>query len=80
MIQFQLGVVYLNLALAMDERPPSITKTNTHVDKSLLSNLTVKVKSTGMKVSESFLVQSILNSLPAKFGRFQVNYNTLKEI
>ena len=33
----------------------------------------------GMQMSESFLVQFIFNSLPTEFGKFQVNYNTLKE-
>ena len=32
----------------------------------------------GMDVSESFLVQFIINSLPLECGQFQVNYNTLK--
>ena len=35
MIQFQLGVIDLDLALKMDKDPPIITKTNTDVDKSL---------------------------------------------
>jgi len=42
-------------------------------------NLAAKFNSMGMQVSESFLVQIILNSLPTRFGQFQVNYNTLKE-
>ena len=38
-----------------------------------------KLKSMGMDVNESFLVQFIINSLPLEFSQFQVNYNTLKE-
>nr|KYP42142.1 hypothetical protein KK1_036456 [Cajanus cajan] len=37
------------------------------------------LNSMGMEVSESFLVQFILNTLPVEFGQFQVNYNTLKD-
>ena len=44
-----------------------------------MANLVAKLNSMGMQMSESFLVQFILNSLPAEFGQFQVNYNTLKE-
>jgi len=32
-----------------------------------------------MEVNESFQVQFIMNSLPPKFGQFQVNYNTIKD-
>ena len=32
-----------------------------------------------MKVSDSFLAQFIINSLPLEFDKFQVNYNTFKE-
>jgi len=34
-----------------------------------MANLAVKLKSMGMDVSESFLVQFIMNSLPAEFGQ-----------
>ena len=44
-----------------------------------MANLETKLKSLGMDVSESFLVQFIVNSLALEFGQFQVNYNTLKE-
>lgn len=44
-----------------------------------MANLAAKLKSMGMDVSESFLVQFIINSLPSEFGQFQVNYNTIKE-
>jgi hypothetical protein len=33
----------------------------------------------GMDVGETFIVQFIMNSLPAEFGQFQVNYNTIKD-
>ena len=42
-------------------------------------NLEAKLNSMGMEVSEFFLVQFILNSLPTEFGQFQVKYNTLRE-
>ena len=44
-----------------------------------MANMETKLKSLGMDVSETFLVQFIVNSLPLEFGQFQVNYNTLKE-
>ncbi|KAJ1378059.1 hypothetical protein SESBI_48240 [Sesbania bispinosa] len=33
----------------------------------------------GMEVNEFFLVQFIMNSIPPEFGKFQVNYNTIKD-
>ncbi|KAJ1434123.1 gag-polypeptide of LTR copia-type [Sesbania bispinosa] len=48
-------------------------------DKSIVGTLMTKLKSMGMQVNESFLVQFIMNSLPPEFGQFQVNYNTLKD-
>jgi len=44
-----------------------------------MANLAAKLKSMGMDVSEYFLVQFIMNSLPIEFVQFQVNYNTIKE-
>ena len=44
-----------------------------------MDNLAAKLNAIRMKVCESFLVQFILNSLPAEFGQFQVNYYILKE-
>ena len=44
-----------------------------------MANLAAKLRTMGMDVSESFLVQFIINSLPPEFGQFQVNYNTIKE-
>ena len=44
-----------------------------------MANLAVKLKTMGMDVSETFLVQFIINSLPLEFGQFQVNYNTIKD-
>ena len=41
--------------------------------------MAAKLKSMGMDVSESFLVQFIINSLPLEFSQFQVNCNTLNE-
>ncbi|RDX64281.1 hypothetical protein CR513_57182, partial [Mucuna pruriens] len=58
---------------------PSIELTNKKFDWSQplhdlateISNLAAKMKSMGIDISESFLVQFILNSLPAEFGQFQ---------
>ena len=44
-----------------------------------MANLATKLKSMGMDVSESFLVQFIINSLPTEFGQFHVNCNTINE-
>ena len=44
-----------------------------------MANLAAKLNSTRMQVSESFLVQFILNFLHAEFDQFQVTHNTLKE-
>lgn len=44
-----------------------------------MSNLAAKLKTMGMDVSDIFLVQFIINSLPLEFGQFQVNYNTIKD-
>ena len=44
-----------------------------------MNNLAARLKSLGMNVDESFLVQFILNSLPTQYGPFQIHYNTIKE-
>ena len=44
-----------------------------------MTNLSARLKSSGMEVDESFLVQFILNSLPSEYGPFQMNYNTMKD-
>ncbi|XP_074313540.1 uncharacterized protein LOC141648719 [Silene latifolia] len=44
-----------------------------------MSNLAAKLKTLGMDISDTFLVQFIINSLPYEFGQFQVNYNTIKD-
>uniref|UniRef100_A0A2N9IKQ7 Integrase catalytic domain-containing protein n=1 Tax=Fagus sylvatica TaxID=28930 RepID=A0A2N9IKQ7_FAGSY len=44
-----------------------------------MTNLAARLKSLGMNVDESFLVQFILNSLPTQYGPFQIHYNTIKE-
>ena len=41
-------------------------------------NFSARLKSLGIEVDESFLVQFLLNSLPTKYGPFQMNYNTMK--
>ncbi|KAF7128035.1 hypothetical protein RHSIM_Rhsim11G0114100 [Rhododendron simsii] len=44
-----------------------------------MSDKAAKLATLGMKVDESFLVQFILNSLPAQFGPFKIHYNTNKD-
>lgn len=43
-----------------------------------MTNTITRLKSLGMAVDDSFMVQFILNSLPSEYGAFQVNYNTIK--
>ena len=44
-----------------------------------LTNIAAKLKTLGMDVGDTFVVQFIMNSLPPEFGQFQVNYNTIKD-
>ena len=44
-----------------------------------MTNLSARLKSIGMEVDESVLVQFILNFLPSEYGPFQMNYNTMKD-
>ncbi|XP_020228624.1 uncharacterized protein LOC109809660 [Cajanus cajan] len=44
-----------------------------------MTNIAARLKSLGMVVDDSFMVQFILNSLPSEYGAFQINYNTMKE-
>ncbi|XP_059284784.1 uncharacterized protein LOC132038075 [Lycium ferocissimum] len=44
-----------------------------------MTNIVARLRTLGMKVDDSFLVQFILNSLPPEYGPFQINYNTIKE-
>ncbi|GMP50558.1 hypothetical protein CsSME_00017128 [Camellia sinensis var. sinensis] len=41
-------------------------------------DIAAKLKTLGMQVDETFLVQFILNSLPSQFGAFKIHYNTNK--
>ncbi|XP_028230556.1 uncharacterized protein LOC114410837 [Glycine soja] len=43
-----------------------------------MSNLTSKLKSLKLELSEDLLVHLVLISLPAHFGQFKVSYNTQK--
>ncbi|ESR55867.1 hypothetical protein CICLE_v10023842mg, partial [Citrus x clementina] len=38
-----------------------------------------KLRSIRMEVSEIFLMQFIINSLPPEYSLFQINYNTIKD-
>ncbi|GAV80451.1 UBN2 domain-containing protein, partial [Cephalotus follicularis] len=44
-----------------------------------MANIAARLRSMGMKVDKSFLVQFIINSLPSEYGPFQINYNTIKD-
>lgn len=44
-----------------------------------MTNIAARLKSLGLTVEDSFLVQFILNSLPSDYGPFQINYNTIKD-
>ncbi|XP_019246293.1 PREDICTED: uncharacterized protein LOC109234904 [Nicotiana attenuata] len=44
-----------------------------------MTTIAARLQTLGMKVDDSFLVQFILNSLPPKYGPFQINYNTIKD-
>ena len=44
-----------------------------------MTNIVLKLKTLGMVVDDSFLIQFILNSLPSEYRSFQINYNTIKD-
>ena len=44
-----------------------------------ITNTAARLRSMGMEVSASFLVQFIINSLSSKYGLFQMSYNTIKD-
>ena len=44
-----------------------------------MTNIAAKLKTLGMNVDDSFLVQFILNSLPPQYRPFQINYNAIKD-
>ena len=44
-----------------------------------MTNIAARLKTLGMTMDDSFLVQFILNSLPQEYGPFQINYNTIKD-
>jgi len=44
-----------------------------------MTNIAARLKPLGIAVDEIFFVQFILNSLPSKYGPFQLNYNTMKD-
>ncbi|KAI3448795.1 hypothetical protein Pfo_005460 [Paulownia fortunei] len=41
--------------------------------------IATRLGSMGLKVSDNFLVQFIINSLPPTYSPFQINYNTIKD-
>ena len=44
-----------------------------------MTKIAVRLRTLGMKVDDTFLVQFILNALPLEYGQFQINYNTIKD-
>ena len=44
-----------------------------------MTNIAARLKSLRMNVDGNFLVQFIINSLPSKYGPFQMNYKTMKD-
>ncbi|KAF7807041.1 Retrovirus-related Pol polyprotein from transposon TNT 1-94 [Senna tora] len=44
-----------------------------------MTNIAARLRSLGMTMEDSFIVQFILNSLPPEYGPFQINYNTIKD-
>jgi len=44
-----------------------------------MTSITTRLKSLGMTLDDSFLMQFILNSLSSEYGPFQMNYNTTKD-
>ncbi|XP_049368990.1 uncharacterized protein LOC125833884 [Solanum verrucosum] len=44
-----------------------------------ITNIAARLRTLGMKVDDTFLVQFILNSLPLEYGPFQIYYNTIKD-
>nr|GEV57578.1 retrovirus-related Pol polyprotein from transposon TNT 1-94 [Tanacetum cinerariifolium] len=44
-----------------------------------MTNIATRLKTLGMNVDDSFLMQFIMNSLPLEYGPFHINYNTLND-
>ncbi|XP_028053288.1 uncharacterized protein LOC114257709 [Camellia sinensis] len=44
-----------------------------------MRNIAARLKSLEIEISESFLINFILNSLPMEYGAFQISYNTQKK-
>ncbi|KAI3470069.1 hypothetical protein Pfo_026732 [Paulownia fortunei] len=44
-----------------------------------MTNIAARLGSMGLKVSDNFLVQFIIDSLPPEYSPFQINYNTIKD-
>ncbi|KAH0696611.1 hypothetical protein KY289_014093 [Solanum tuberosum] len=65
----RLSLVFMRMTVANNIKS---TIPQTESDKEYLKTL-------GMKVDDTFLVQFILNSLPLEYGPFQINYNTIKD-
>ena len=44
-----------------------------------MTNISARHKSLRLEVEQNFLLQFIINSLPPKYGPFQMDYNTIKD-
>ena len=70
-----VGTLMANLTIIKFD---STLKIHEHILE--MTNLTAKLKFLGMNIDEFFLVQFISNSLPSKYGPFQIHYNIIKNI
>ncbi|GKA36108.1 hypothetical protein Tco_0722599 [Tanacetum coccineum] len=44
-----------------------------------MTNTASRLKTLGMHLDDSFLMQLIMSSLPSEYGSFHINYNTIKD-
>ncbi|KAI3446828.1 hypothetical protein Pfo_003493 [Paulownia fortunei] len=44
-----------------------------------MTNIAARLRFMGLKMSDNFIVQFIINSLPPTYCSFQINYNTIKD-
>ncbi|KAF7820704.1 Retrovirus-related Pol polyprotein from transposon TNT 1-94 [Senna tora] len=82
-IILQLGWMDVDYAIRKDE-PPALTDTSNKSEIDLYerwerSNRLTQLKTLEVELPDSFLVYSILNSLPPQYGPFKISYNTHKQ-
>ena len=44
-----------------------------------ITNIITRLKTLGMTMNDSFIILFILNSLPSRYGAFQINYNNVND-